>query len=83
MKTIKSQDMKKYYVINEIGNKAVCKANFNQIHDANGVVRCNRVWITTILDKKRGFVKREKAEVVAKKATEYCEEKFMVVCNQD
>ena len=75
--------MKKYYVINELGNKAVCKANFNQILAPNGVARCNHVWITTILDKKRGFVKREKAEAVAKKATKYCEEKFVVVCNQD
>ena len=74
--------MKKYYVINESGSIAVRRAGFNTTRGLNGTFRCTLVKITTDLSKKRGFTKRERAEAVALKATEYCGETFHVVSNK-
>jgi len=75
--------MKRYYVVNEDKTLVVRKANFNDILGEDGLWRCNLVRVTPNFTQKRGFVKRDRAEAVARKATEYCGEKFIVISNKD
>ena len=75
--------MKRYYVVNEDKTLVVRKANFNDILDKDGLKRCNLVKVTPDFTQKRGFTKWDRAEAVARKATEYCGEKFIVISNKD
>lgn len=75
--------MKRYYVVNEDKTLFVRKANFNDIVGGDGLSRCNQVRVTPDASQKRGFTKLDRAEAAARKATEYCGEKFIVISNKD